>query len=77
MRNNHKSYTHLENNNSQNFYLTDNKGKRFDFIIEKAVIIAENETKNFELIFPKSAVSNDTKLNFQFKNYILFVELTP
>jgi len=77
MRNNHKSYTHLENNNSQNFYLTDNKEQRFDFTIQKAVIIAKNETKNFELIFPKSAASNDTKLNFQFKNYILFVELTP
>jgi hypothetical protein len=75
MKNNHKSHTHIENNESKNFYLTDNKKRRFDSTIEETVIIANNETKNFELIFPKLDGSNDTILNFKFKRYVLLVKL--
>lgn len=75
MKNSHKSHTHIENNESKNFYLTDNKKRRSDSTIEETVIIANNETKNFELIFPKVDRSNDTILNFKFKRYVLLVRL--
>lgn len=75
MKNSHKLYTHIENNKSRNFYLIDNNKKRFDPTIKKTVIIANNETKNFELIFPKLIESDRAILNFKFKNYVLLVKL--
>jgi len=72
---NNTSNTYIENNNTKNFYLTDNTGQHFNFILKESVIIANGETKKFELIFPESAASNDAILNFQFKNYVLLVKL--
>ncbi len=70
---NNQSHAHLENNETKNFYLIDNKKKRIDCKIDKSVLIKPGEKKNFKLTFPDSVESDSGRLNFCHKNYLLII----
>ncbi|MCP4346785.1 MAG: RloB domain-containing protein [Desulfobacterales bacterium] len=73
---NNQSVAYVENNESRNFYLTDdNSRKNFECKIEPPVLIFPDETKSFKLVFSDMAMLNNIKLNFEFKNNLLIVPL--